>query len=188
MELLPTPALDPELLNLTAPHLPMNMALRLTLDLDLVMLWKLPENMAPLLTTHMALLPKPLAPALARSPPTPTLPLPLTRTPGGVDAREELGLPGEAKLSAEVVARRTVLPSRARPSSRGGPPRPPRGSSRGADVDSSPSQSPTGAHTGMPLPSAMLDVASRIRLNPSLLNSQVLSLQVTFTNSCLPKP
>jgi len=184
-ELLPTPALDPELLNLTAPHLPMNMALPLTLDLgpaleklllrpqesmalpqlmnmelrltldpDLVMLLKLLENMAPLLTTHMALLPKPPALALARSPPTPTLPLPLTRTPGGVDAREELGLPGEAKLSAEVVARRTVLPrrararatratrlegraasSRGRPSSRGGPPRPPRGSSRGADVD-----------------------------------------------------
>merc|ERR1712228_650842 len=140
----------------------------LMLDPDLVMPLKLPENMAPL----------------------------LTRTPGGVDAREELGLPGEAKLSAEVVARRTVLPrrararatratrlegraasSRGRPSSRGGPPRPPRGSSRGADVDSSPSQSPTGARTGMPLPSAMLDVASRIRLNPSLLNSQVLSLQ-----------
>merc|ERR1712037_790219 len=88
-ELLPTPALDPELLNLTAPHLPMNMALPLTLDLgpgleklllrpqesmalpqlmntelrlmldpDLVMLLKLPENMAPLLTTHMALLPR----------------------------------------------------------------------------------------------------------------------------------
>merc|ERR1719458_901373 len=129
----------------TAPHLPMNMALPLTLDLgpgleklllrpqestalpqlmstelrltldpDLVTLLKLPENMAPLLTTHMALLPKPPALALARSPPTPTLPLPLTRTRGGVDAREELGLPGEAKLSAEVVARRTVLPRRAR--------------------------------------------------------------------------
>merc|ERR1719337_332866 len=177
----------------------MSTELLLMLDPDLVMLLKLLENMAPLLT--------PPALGLARSPPTPTLPLPLTRTPGGVDAREELGLPGEAKLSAEVVARRTVLPrrararatratrlegraasSRGRPSSRGGPPRPPRGSSRGADVDSSPSQSPTGAHTGTPLPSAMLDVASRIRLNPSLLNSQVLSLQVTFTNSCLLKP
>merc|ERR1719192_2942549 len=107
---------------------------RLMLDPDLVMLLKLLENMVPLLMTHMA--------------------LPLTRTRGGVDAREELGLPGEAKLSAEVVARRTVLPrrararatratrlegraasSRGRPSSRGGPPRPPRGSSRGADVD-----------------------------------------------------
>merc|ERR1712083_1215938 len=41
-------------------------------------------------------------------------PLPLTRTRGGVDAREELGLPGEAKLSAEVVVRRTVLLRRAR--------------------------------------------------------------------------
>merc|ERR1712061_531142 len=150
------PALEKLLLrppeSMALPQL-MNTELRLTLDPDLVTLWKLLENMAPLLTTHMALLPKPPALALARSPPTPTLPLPLTRTPGGVDAREELGLPGEAKLSAEVVARRTVLPrrararatratrlegraasSRGRPSS-GGPPRPPRGSSRGADVD-----------------------------------------------------
>merc|ERR1719278_1480895 len=92
---------------------------RLMLDPDLVMLLKLPENMAPLLTTHMALLPKPPALGLARSPPTPTLPLPLMRTRGGVDAREELGLPGEAKLSAEVVARRTVLPRRVG-ASRGG--------------------------------------------------------------------
>merc|ERR1719412_3595804 len=111
------PALEKLLLrpqeSMALPQL-MNTELRLMLDPDLVMLWKLPENMAPLLTTHMALLPKPLAPALARSLPTPTLPLPLTRTPGGADAREELGLPGEAKLSAEVVARRTVLPRRAR--------------------------------------------------------------------------
>merc|ERR1712172_216037 len=130
----------------------------------------------------------------------------LMRTlPGGAVARaRESELPGVAKLSAEVAPRRTSLPRRARAaarppgraassrgsqsSSRGGQPRQARGSSRGADVDSSPSQSLTGAHTGTPLPSVTLDVASRLRLiQPPFPNSQVLSLQVIFTNSCLLK-
>merc|ERR1719234_1909035 len=107
----------------------------------------------------------------------------LMRTlPGGAVARaRESELPGVEKLSAEVAPRRTSLPRRARAaarlpgraassrgsqsSSRGGQqPRQARGSSRGADVDSSPSQSLTGAHTGTPLPSVTLDVASRLRL------------------------
>merc|ERR1719442_96905 len=130
--------------------------------------------------THMVLLLRPQALALARSPPTPMLPLLLMRMPSGVDARErELEPPGVAKLSVEVVARRTNLPRRARAvatrlpgraasSSGGGQLREARGSSRGVDVDSSPSPSPTGAHTGMPLPSATPDVASRPRLNQPL--------------------
>jgi len=172
---------------------------------DLARLLKLQESMAPLPMIHMVLLLRPLALALARSPLTPMLPLLPMRTPGGVVARaRESGLPGVAKLSAEVAPRRTSLPRRARAaarlpgraassrgsqSSRGGQPRQERGSSRGADVDSSPSPFPTGAHTGTPLPSVMLDVASRLRLNQSPFpNSQVLSLQVIFTNSCLLKP
>merc|ERR1719180_143793 len=170
------------------------------------------ENTAPPLLMNTELLPMlapALAPALARSPLTPMLPLLLMRTlPGGAVARaRESELPGVAKLSAEVAPRRTSLPRRARAaatrppgraassrgsqsSSRGGQqPRQARGSSRGADVDSSPSQSLTGAHTGTPLPSVTLDVASRLRLIQSPFpNSQVLSLQVIFTNSCLPKP
>ena len=152
----------------------------------LAKLSKLQESMAPLPMTHMVLLPRPQALALARSPPTPMLPLLLMRMPSGVDAREsELEPPGVAKLSVEVVARRTNLPRRARAvatrqpgraassrgsqsSSRGGQLREARGSSRGVDVDSSPSPSPTGAHTGMPLPSATPDVASRLRLNQPL--------------------
>merc|ERR550532_2306587 len=129
--------------------------------------------------THMVLLPRPQALALARSPPTPMLPLLLMRMPSGVDARvSELEPPGVAKLSVEVVARRTNLPRRARAvatrqpgraaSSRGSQLREARGSSRGVDVDSSPSPSHTGAHTGMPLPSATPDVASRLRLNQPL--------------------
>merc|ERR1719507_1673189 len=150
----------------------------------LAKLSKLQESMAPLPMTHMVLLPRPQA--LARSPPTPMLPLLLMRMPSGVDARvSELEPPGVAKLSVEVVARRTNLPRRARAvatrqpgraassrgsqsSSRGGQLREARGSSRGVDVDSSPSPSPTGAHTGMPLPSATPDVASRLRLNQPL--------------------
>ena len=147
-------------------------------------LLKLQESMAPLPTTHMVLLLKPQALAPAKSPLTPMLPLLLMRMPAGVDARvRELEPPGVAKLSVEVVPRRTNLPRRARAvarlqgraassrgsqSSRGGQPRQERGSSRGADVDSSPSPSLTGAHTGMPLPSATPDVASRLRLNQSL--------------------
>merc|ERR1712203_580589 len=141
----------------------------------------------------MVLLLRPLALALARSPLTPMLPLLLMRMPAGVDARvRELEPPGVAKLSEEDAARRTNLPRRARAvarlqeraassrgsqSSRGGQLRQARGSSRGADVDSSPSPSLTGAHTGMPLPSATLDVASRLRLNQSLpyLSSAVSS-------------
>jgi len=152
----------------------------------LAKLSKLQESMAPLPMTHMVLLPRPQALALARSPPTPMLPLLLMRMPSGVDARvSELEPPGVAKLSVEVVARRTNLPRRARAvatrqpgraassrgsqsSSRGGQLREARGSSRGVDVDSSPSPSPTGAHTGMPLPSATPDVASRLRLNQPL--------------------
>merc|ERR1719442_308104 len=143
---------------------------------DLARLLKLQESMAPLPMIHMVLLLRPLALALARSPLTPMLPLLLMRMPAGVDARvRELEPPGVAKLSEEDVARRTNLPRRARavarlqgraPSSRGGQLRQARGSSRGADVDSSPSPSLTGAHTGMPLPSATLDVASRLRLIP----------------------
>merc|ERR1712088_932533 len=147
------------------------------------MLLKLQESMAPLPMTHMVLLPRPLALALARSPPTPMLPLLLMRMPAGVDARvRELEPPGVAKLSVEVVPRRTNprrtraaarlqgrdASRRGRQSSRGGQLRQARGSSKGVDVDSSPSPSPTGAHTGMPLPSATLDVASRLRLNQSL--------------------
>merc|ERR1719442_339495 len=145
---------------------------------DLARLLKLQESMAPLPMIHMVLLLRPLALALARSPLTPMLPLLLMRMPAGVDARvRELEPPGVAKLSEEDVARRTNLPRRARAvarlqgraaSSRGGQLRQARGSSRGADVDSSPSPSLTGAHTGMPLPSATLDVASRLRLNQSL--------------------
>merc|ERR1712203_1046424 len=113
-----------------------------------------------------ALLPRPLALALARSLLTPMLPLLLMRMPAGVDVRvRELEPPGVAKLSVEVVPRRT---NPRRQSSRGGQLRQARGSSRDVDVDSSPSPSPTGAHTGMPLPSATLDVASRLRLNQSL--------------------
>merc|ERR1712037_955679 len=152
----------------------------------LAKLSKLQESMAPLPMTHMVLLPRPQALALARSPPTPMLPLLLMRMPSGVDARErELEPPGVAKLSVEVVARRTNLPRRARAvatrqpgraassrgsqsSSREGQLREARGNSRGVDVDSSPSPSPTGAHTGMPLPSATPDVASRLRLNQPL--------------------
>merc|ERR550532_720748 len=149
----------------------------------LAKLSKLQESMAPLPMTHMVLLPRPQALALARSPPTPMLPLLLMRMPSGVDARvSELEPPGVAKHSVEVVARRTNLPRRARAaatrqpgraassrgsqsSSRGGQlEEQARGSSRGVDVDSSPSPSPTGAHTGMPLPSATPDVASRLRL------------------------
>lgn len=151
-----------------------------------MLLLKLQESMAPLPMTHMVLLPRPQALALARSPPTPMLPLLPMRRPAGVDARvRELEPPGVAKLSVEVVARRTNLPRRARAvatrqpgraassrgsqsSSRGGQLREARGSSRGVDVDSSPSPSPTGAHTGMPLPSATPDVASRLRLNQPL--------------------
>merc|ERR1719400_2491569 len=200
------PAPDPELPMLTVLLPRMNMALPLmpALALALVLL-KLQESMAPLLTTLMVLLLRPLALALARSPLTPMLPLLPMRTPGGVVARaRESGLPGVAKLSAEVAPRRTSLPRRARAaarppgraassrgsqSSRGGQPRQERGNSRGADVDSSPSPFPTGAHTGTPLPSVMLDVASRLRLNQSPSpTSQVLSLQVIFTNSCLLKP
>merc|ERR1719234_299795 len=170
-------------------------------------LLKLQESMVPPLTTLMVLPLRPLALALARSPLTPMLPLLLMRTlPGGAVARaRESELRGVAKLSAEVAPRRTSLPRRARAaarppgraassrgsqsSSRGGQPRQARGSSRGVDVDSSPSQSLTGAHTGTPLPSVTLDVASRLRLNQSPFpNSQVLSLQVIFTNSCLLKP
>merc|ERR1719500_1945603 len=159
----------------------------------LAKLSKLRESMAPLPMTHMVLLPRPQALALARSPPTPMLPLLLMRMPSGVDARvSELEPPGVAKLSVEVVARRTNLPRRARAvatrqpgraassrgsqsSSRGGQLREARGSSRG--VDSPPSPSPTGAHTGMPLPSATPDVASRLRLNQPLpqLSSAVSS-------------
>lgn len=147
-------------------------------------LLKLQESMAPLPTTHMVLLLRPQALAPAKSPLTPMLPLLLMRMPAGVDARvRELEPPGVAKLSVEVVPRRTNLPRRARAvarlqgraassrgsqSSRGGQLRQARGSSRGADVDSSPSPFPTGAHTGMPLPSATPDVASRLRLNQSL--------------------
>merc|ERR1719278_2367509 len=145
---------------------------------DLARLLKLQESMAPLPMIHMVLLLRPLALALARSLLTPMLPLLLMRMPAGVDARvRELEPPGVAKLSEEDVARRTNLPRRARAvarlqgraaSSRGGQLRQARGSSRGADVDSSPSPSLTGAHTGMPLPSATPDVASRLRLNQSL--------------------
>jgi len=150
----------------------------------LAMLLKLQESMAPLLTTHTVPLPRPLALALARSLPTPMLLLLLMRMPAGVDARvRELEPPGVAKLSVEVVPRRTNLPRRARAvarlqgraassrgsqSSRRGQLRQGGGSSRGADVDSSPSPFPTGAHTGMPLPSATPDVASRLRLNQPL--------------------
>jgi len=239
-ELLPMPALDPELpmltallpplMNMALPLMPAlaqaqemlplrpqeNTALPLLMNTELLpmlapalalaqVLLKLQESMAPPLTTLMVLPLRPLALALARSPLTPMLPLLLMRTPGGVVARaRESVLPGEAKLSAEVAPRRTSLPRRARAaarppgraassrksqSSRGGQPRQERGSSRGADVDSSPSQSLTGAHTGTPLPSVTLDVASRLRLIQSPFpNSQVLSLQVIFTNSCLLKP
>merc|ERR1712203_853799 len=135
----------------------------------------------------MVLLLRPLALALARSPLTPMLPLLLMRMPAGVDARvRELEPPGVAKLSVEVDPRRTRAAARlqgrdasrrGRQSSRGGQLRQARGSSRDVDVDSSPSPSPTGAHTGMPLPSATLDVASRLRLNQSLpyLSSAVSS-------------
>merc|ERR1719341_2506602 len=201
------PAPDPELLMLMALHLRMNMALLLTPALALaqeMLPLRLQENTALPQLMNTELLPM-LALALARSPLTPMLPLLPMRTPGGVVARaRESGLPGVAKLSAEVAPRRTSLPRRARAaarlpgraassrgsqSSRGGQPRQERGSSRGADVDSSPSPFPTGAHTGTPLPSVMLDVASRLRLNQSPFpNSQVLSLQVIFTNSCLLKP
>merc|ERR1712088_1279076 len=94
------------------------------------MLLKLQESMAPLPMTHMVLLPRPLALALARSPPTPMLPLLLMRMPAGVDARvRELEPPGVAKLSVEVVPRRTRAAARlqgrdasrrGRQSSRGG--------------------------------------------------------------------
>merc|ERR550534_825858 len=124
------------------------------LDLDqalVTLLSRPPPSTAPLLTTLMALLPRPLALALARSPPTPTRPLPLTRRRGDVVARAGLVLPGEARPCAGDVPRRTSLPrraraaaatrprgrdasSRGRTSSRGGL-QPPRDSSRGVDVD-----------------------------------------------------
>merc|ERR1712119_124191 len=212
-ELLPRLALDPELMMPMVLLLQMNMVLPPALALAQEMLplrpqentvlpqlrnteplpmkpqaklqelLKLQESMAPLPTTHMVLLLKPQALAPAKSPLTPMLPLLLMRMPAGVDARVRELPPGVAKLSVEVVPRRTNLPRRARAvarlqgraassrgsqSSRGGQLRQARGSSRGADVDSSPSQFPTGAHTGMPLPSATPDVASRLRLNQSL--------------------
>ena len=74
----------------------------------------------------------------------------MSRRPGGEVARAGLVLPGEARPCAGDAPRRTSLPrraraaatrprgraasSRGRTSSRGGPP-PPRGSSRGEDVD-----------------------------------------------------
>merc|ERR1719234_2509247 len=201
LPLMPAPALAQEMLPLrpqenTAPPLLMNTELLPMLAPALALaqvLLKLQESMAPPLTTLMVLPLRPLAQALARSPLTPMLPLLLMRTlPGGAVARaRESELPGAAKLSAEVAPRRTSLPRRARAaatrppgraassrgsqsSSRGGQPRQGRGSSRGVDVDSSPSPSLTGA----PLPSVTLDVASRLRLIQSPFpNSQVLSLQ-----------
>merc|ERR1719266_1176228 len=112
------------------------------LDLDpalATLLSRPPPSTVPLLTTLMAL------------PLRPTRPLPLTRRRGGVVARAGLVLPGEARPCAGVAPRRTSLPrraraaattrprgrgasSRGRTSSRGGLP-PPRGSSRGEDVD-----------------------------------------------------
>jgi hypothetical protein len=188
--LMPAPALAQEKLplrpqeNTVLPQLRNMEPLLMLVQRLAMLLLKLQESMAPLPTNHMVLLPRPLDPALARSPPTPMLPLLPMRRPAGVDARvRELEPPGVAKLSVEVVPRRTNLPRRARAvarlqgrgassrgsqSSRGGQLRQARGSSRGADVDSSPSPSPTGVHTGMPLPSATLDVASRLRLNQSL--------------------
>merc|ERR1711990_771114 len=77
-------------------------------------LLKLQESMAPLPTTHMVLLLKPQALAPAKSPLTPMLPLLLMRMPAGVDARVRELPPGVAKLSVEVVPRRTNLPRRAR--------------------------------------------------------------------------
>jgi len=148
---------------------------------DPARLWKPQADMAPLLTIHMVLLPRPPALALGRSPQTPMLPLPLMRMPADVDGRvRQLELPGVARLSAEVAPRRTSLPRRARAaarpqgraessrgsqSSRGGQLR--RDSSRDADVDSSPSLSPTGVQPGTGLLSSM-DVANRLRLNQSL--------------------
>merc|ERR1719391_640407 len=177
------PALAQEMLplrpqeNMVLPQLRNTEPLPMRLQ-ALAMLLKLQESMAPLLTTHMVPLPRPLALALARSLPTPMLLLLLMRMPAGVDARvRELEPPGVAKLSVEVVPRRTNLPRRARAvarlqgraaSSRRSQLRQGGGSSRGADVDSSPSPFPTGAHTGMPLPSATPDVASRLRLNQPL--------------------
>merc|ERR1711971_521327 len=213
LPLTPAPAQAQEMLPLrpqenTAPPLLMNTELLPMLAPAQVLL-KLQESMAPPPTTLMVLPLRPLAQALARSPLTPMLLLLLMRTlPGGAVARaRESELPGVAKLSAEGAPRRTSLPRRARAaaarppgraassrgsqsSSRGGQqPRQARGSSRGVDVDSFPSQSLTGAHTGTPLPSVTLDVASRLRLIQSPFpNSQVLSLQVIFTNSCLLKP
>lgn len=187
--LMPAPALDQERLPLRPQENTVLPQQRNTEPLpmlvqDLARLLKLQESMAPLPMIHMVLLLRPLALALARSPLTPMLPLLLMRMPAGVDARvRELEPPGVAKLSEEDAARRTNLRRRARAvarlqgraassrgsqSSRGGQLRQARGSSRGADVDSSPSPSLTGAHTGMPLPSATLDVASRLRLNQSL--------------------
>merc|ERR1719225_2623750 len=88
--------------------------LMLDLDQDLVtLLSRLPPSTAPLLTTLMALPPRPLAPVQARSPPTPTRPLPLTRRRGGEVARAGLVLPGEARPCAGAVPRRTSLPIRA---------------------------------------------------------------------------
>merc|ERR1719234_1812221 len=196
LPLMPAPALAQEMLplrpqeNTALPPL-MNMALPLMpapAQAQEMLPLRLQESTAPLLTTLMVLPLRPLALALARSPLTPMLPLLLMRTlPGGAVARaRESELRGVAKLSAEVAPRRTSLPRRARAaarppgraassrgsqsSSRGGQPRQARGSSRGVDVDSSPSQSLTGAHTGTPLPSVTLDVASRLRLiqSPSL--------------------
>merc|ERR550517_1009077 len=190
MVLLPVLALAQEMLplrpqeNTVLPQLRNTEPLPMKPQAKLQELLKLQESMAPPPTTHMVLLLRRQALALARSPLTPMLPLLLMRMPAGVDARvRELEPPGLAKLSEEDVARRTNLPRRARAvarlqgraassrgsqSSRGGQLRQARGSSRGADVDSSPSPFPTGAHTGMPLPSATPDVASRPRLNQSL--------------------
>merc|ERR550517_2032689 len=184
MVLLPVLALAQEMLplrpqeNTVLPQLRNTEPLPMKPQAKLQELLKLQESTAPLPTTHMVLLLRPQALAPARSPLTPMLPLLLMRMPADVDARvRELEPPGVAKLSVEVVPRRTNLPRRPRAvarlqgraaSSRGGQLRQARGSSRGADVDSSPSQFPTGAHTGMPLPSATPDVASRPRLNQSL--------------------
>merc|ERR1719370_1674208 len=118
--------------------LQMNMALLPALALAQEMLPLRPqESTAPLPTTHMVLLLKPQALAPARSPLTPMLPLLLMRMPAGVDARVRELPPGVAKLSVEVVPRRTravarlqgrAASSRGSQSSRGGQLRQARGS------------------------------------------------------------